>query len=130
MTLKPITFHLTIEDIDRYQKLIKQFPLTSEEKILNQIPKKLEAILRRKIYSSFVLELIGNVELLYLAIVDGKPISEEIKRKILFALNYFIEEEDEIPDNLDMLGFLDDAVVVRWVVDEIMTENPEVFIKA
>ncbi|MCH8012840.1 MAG: DUF1232 domain-containing protein [Candidatus Marinimicrobia bacterium] len=129
MTLKPITFHLTMEDIDRYQKLIKQFPLTSEEKILNQIPKKLKAILRKK-NSSFVLELIGNVELLYLAIVEGKPISEEIKRKILFALNYFIEEEDEIPDNLDMLGFLDDAVVVRWVVDEIMTENPEVFIKS
>ena len=55
MTLKPITFHLTIEDIDRYQKLIKQFPLTSEEKILNQIPKKLEAILRRKKYYIFTI---------------------------------------------------------------------------
>lgn len=130
MTLKPIIFNLTKEDIDRYQKLIKKFPLRSEEKILNQIPRKLEAILKRKKYSSFILELIGNVELLYLAIIEGKPVSKEIKRKILFALNYFIEEEDEIPDNLGMLGFLDDAVIVRWVVDDIMTENPEVFIKA
>ena len=38
---------------------------------------------------------------------------------------FSMEEKDEIPDAIDLLGFLDDAVVVRWVMDELLIIHPE-----
>ncbi|GIS72414.1 MAG: hypothetical protein CM1200mP10_19910 [Candidatus Neomarinimicrobiota bacterium] len=41
--------------------------------------------------------------------------SIELGQKILFALQYFIDPDDDIPDSIPKLGFLDDAAVVRWM---------------
>jgi len=48
--------------------------------------------------------------------------SVTLKKRILFALEYFLEEQDEIPDNDPQIGLLDDYVLVRWVVDNIMAD--------
>ena len=50
-----------------------------------------------------------------------------MKKRILFALEYFLEEEDEIPDDSPQIGLLDDYVLVRWVVDNIMADYTEVY---
>jgi uncharacterized membrane protein YkvA (DUF1232 family) len=57
--------------------------------------------------------------------MSKSDLDEHSRRMILFALNYFVEEKDEIPDAIDLLGFLDDAVVVRWVMDELLKIHPE-----
>ena len=46
---------------------------------------------------------------------------------ILFALQYFYNPEDDIPDNVIGLGFLDDAILVRWVIDQVLVKYPEYF---
>ena len=46
---------------------------------------------------------------------------------VSFSLTYFLEEEDEIPDSIPDIGLLDDAVVVHWIVDDIMSNHPEYF---
>ena len=51
---------------------------------------------------------------------------ENIVKKILFAMSYFIDDEDEIPDIVPKYGYLDDIVVVRWIVTEINKELPEI----
>ena len=53
--------------------------------------------------------------------------SIHLKKRILFALEYFLEEEDEIPDDSPQIGLLDDYVLVRWVVDNIMADYTEVY---
>ena len=38
-----------------------------------------------------------------------------IKRRIIFAISYFCNSDDDIPDIVPEIGYLDDAVVARWV---------------
>ena len=49
-----------------------------------------------------------------------------IKRRILFALSYFCDSNDDIPDVVPEIGYLDDAVVARWVIESIGRELPDV----
>ena len=55
-----------------------------------------------------------------------KNFPENIVKKILFAMSYYIDDEDEIPDIVPKYGYLDDIVVVRWIVAEINKELPEI----
>ena len=45
-------------------------------------------------------------------------------KRILFAISYFCDEDDEIPDIIPDYGYLDDAAVVHWVIDHIKRELP------
>ena len=47
-------------------------------------------------------------------------------QKILFAMSYFIDENDEIPDIIPEYGYLDDLTVVNWVMEDIQKKMPEV----
>ena len=49
-----------------------------------------------------------------------------IKRRIIFAISYFCNSDDDIPDIVPEIGYLDDAVVARWVIESIGKELPEV----
>ena len=53
------------------------------------------------------------------SIKDNPQISEEVQKKILFAMNYFSDEEDEIPDAIPVFGLLDDAAVISWIVSDL-----------
>ena len=41
-------------------------------------------------------------------------------------MSYFIDDEDEIPDIVPKYGYLDDIVVVSWIVTKINKELPEI----
>ena len=53
-------------------------------------------------------------------------LTDSIKRKIIFALSYFCDSNDDIPDVVPEIGYLDDAVVARWVIESVGQELPEV----
>ena len=42
---------------------------------------------------------------------------EDIQKKILFALDYFSNVDDEIPDSIPNYGLLDDSAVINWIVN-------------
>ena len=50
---------------------------------------------------------------------------EIVIKKILFAMSYFIDENDEIPDVIPDYGYLDDVKVVSWVIDDIRNQIPK-----
>jgi len=52
---------------------------------------------------------------------------DDLKRRILYALDYFVNKDDEIPDEIPEFGYLDDLVIVRYVVDQIMSDNSDMF---
>lgn len=124
--ITPVTFKLTERDIRRYWNEILSFPVEDEPDILRRLPHKLKTLMSVKTFSGFLLDLINDVELLYEAIARDQVHAGLARRMILFALSYFIEIEDEIPDKIDILGYVDDAVVVRWVVNEILEEYPDI----
>ncbi len=55
-----------------------------------------------------------------------KNLPEKFVKKNLFSMSYFIEDEDEIPDIVPKYGYLDDIVIVRWIVTKINKELPEI----
>ena len=50
-----------------------------------------------------------------------------LQNNYLKALEYFNKIEDEIPDQLPWVGYLDDAVVVRWVLEDLLADYGKYF---
>lgn len=49
-------------------------------------------------------------------------ISDAERQNILSALTYFSDPHDAIPDSIPVLGFLDDAIMIELVVEELKHE--------
>jgi len=120
-------FHLTEEDMARYLKRIAKIDLSKIPEVLEQIPKKVEALVQDPSLAEYHIKLITDISKLFTVLKNYPEISDDIKRRILFALEYFLDEKDEIPDRIPGIGLLDDYVLVRWVVDQIMVEYKDVF---
>lgn len=120
-------FNLTEEDIQRTEKNIAAFDMSREQTILSLIPQKLQLILNTPDINNFTIELINDVSKLYNIVMSSPSINNDLKRKILYALDYFVDNDDEIPDEIPVFGYLDDLAVVRYIVNQIFQENPDIF---
>lgn len=49
-------------------------------------------------------------------------ITDSERNEILSALTYFSDPQDAIPDTIPVLGFLDDAIMIELVVEELKHE--------
>ncbi len=52
---------------------------------------------------------------------DYRP-PKRIRNQVMSALSYFASPHDLIPDEIPVLGFLDDAIVIKFVEDEFRHE--------
>ena len=120
-------FKLTEEDIQRTEKQITEMDLTREQSILAELPLKLDELLKSSDLDDFTIELINNVSKLYNVIMSLPALHDDLKRRILYALDYFVDKDDEIPDEIPEFGYLDDLVIVRYVGDQIMLDNSDMF---
>lgn len=126
MEKHPEEFKLSEEDILKTERKIASFDLSKEQYVLSVIPQKLESLIQSNL-NAFVVELINDVSRLYNIIMSFQDLDDDLKRRILYALDYFVDKDDEIPDEIPDLGYLDDLVIVRYIVDQIMSENSELF---
>ena len=53
---------------------------------------------------------------------DGFALPDEDKQRVLACLTYFANPQDIIPDNVPVLGFLDDAIMIELCVKELQHE--------
>ncbi|HTL14319.1 MAG TPA: YkvA family protein [Thermomonas sp.] len=53
---------------------------------------------------------------------EGWALPEADRQRVLSALVYFCDPQDVIPDNVEVLGFLDDAVMIELSVRELKHE--------
>ena len=53
---------------------------------------------------------------------QGWALPDEDKQRVLSALMYFCDPQDVIPDHVEVLGFLDDAVMIELSVRELKHE--------
>ena len=87
---------------------------------------KLDTMKESKRLNSIESDLIKYVSVLLNIYQTYPDLTDSIKRRIIFALSYFCDVNDDIPDVVPGIGYLDDAVVARWVIDSVGKELPEV----
>ena len=105
--------------------MIKQIDPGHQNSIIKVLGIKIQTMLDEGHLNSVEIELIEDVARLaeILELYPGLP--ETVIKKILFAMSYFIDENDEIPDIIPDYGYLDDVKVVNWVIDDIRNQIPK-----
>ncbi len=113
---------LTDADKARYEKRIAEIDLNNIPMVVKSIPVKIERLIADPNLLDYQIALVSDISKLLNVLLELPEESVTLKKRILFALEYFLEEQDEIPDNDPQIGLLDDYVLVRWVVDNIMAD--------
>ena len=119
-------FRLTEEDKAEYKLLIDKIDLNDASKIIDMLNSKLATMTTSKSLNSIETDLIKYVSVLLNIYQTYPDLTDSIKRRIIFALSYFCDSNDDIPDVVPEIGYLDDAVVARWVIESVGQELPEV----
>ena len=121
-------FQLTEKDKDQYKKLIDKIDLDTSDDVIGMLNTKVDRLIASDQLNDIEVDLIKNVSVL-LSIYQTYPdLTDSIRKRILFAISYFCDEDDDIPDIVPEIGYLDDAVIARWVIDSISKDLPEVSI--
>ena len=118
---------LTDADKARYEHRISKIDLNDIPQVIRDIPKKIDRLISNPDLLDYQLALVSDISKLLNLLKDIPELNDDLKRRIVFALEYFLEEQDEIPDDSPDIGLLDDYVLVRWVVDNIMADYTEVY---
>ena len=119
-------FELTEEDKAQYQKLIDNVDLNSSNDVIRTLNAKLDKLISSGQLNDIEVDLIKNVSVLVSIYQTYPDLTDSIRRMILFAISYFCDVNDDIPDIVPEIGYLDDAVVARWVIESISKDLPEV----
>ena len=119
-------FQLTEEDKDQYRKLIDKIDLDSSDDIISMLNPKLDRLVASDGLNDIEIDLIKNVSVLVSIYQTYPDLTDSIRRRILFAISYFCDEDDDIPDIVPDIGYLDDAVIANFVIESISKDLPEV----
>ncbi|MEE4300981.1 MAG: YkvA family protein [Pseudomonadales bacterium] len=125
MTLR-VTFDLQEEDLKFFRtqmnKAKKAAKSTSEAEIVAAAEEALETVKGSKV-PKFVTERLKKIEALTKMLGDEEWQLEGDERKnVVSALSYFADPEDMIADDIPVIGFIDDAIMIELVVRELSNE--------
>ncbi len=120
----PKLFELTDKDKAYYLEVIKKIDPVHSRAITRVLGTKISGMLDAGKLNSVEVELIDDITML-MGILEMHPeLPQSVVKKILFAMTYFVDENDEIPDVIPNYGYLDDIKVVEWVIDDIQDQIP------
>ena len=124
-----LEFHIEITDedlpvfVDALTRAEQRAAGKSAQQILDEATKTFAGSQAQKM-PEFVRSRLATVEsLIGMAGDAGWALGEEDRGRVISALTYFADPEDMIPDNVPVLGFLDDAIMIE-VVQRVL--QPEI----
>ena len=118
----PKLFKISEKDKVHYKKLINKIDISKKGQLIEVLGKKIQKIINKEKMNILEADLIEKMAHL-LTILDKFPsLPSDTIKKILFAMSYFIDENDDIPDFIPDLGYLDDISVVNWILEDISEE--------
>lgn len=120
-----VTFELSPADLAHFRQRLKRVQKrdSSDEKPVIEGGRTLLAEARDASPPEFVRERLDQLEQLIEMLVDQQWRLEGRDRvRILDALAYFVDPEDMIPDRLPGIGYLDDAIMIELIVQELRHE--------
>ena len=118
-------FQITEQDKAHYQKIIQQIDVDNKEIIIKFLGEKVQEIINHGDLNRAELMLIEDMGKLTSILERNMDLPKLVTQKILFAMSYFIDEDDDIPDVIPEYGYLDDVSVVNWIMEDIQGQLPE-----
>ena len=88
---------------------------------------KITKLFENKKLSQFQLVLVQEINALYKILQTNPNLEKLVQQKIIFAIKYFLKGQDDIPDDIPEIGFLDDLVVVDWIIHDIKDQYSHYF---
>jgi len=123
MSMK-ISFELTDRDLRFFRKALKlsreAVRDAEESEIIDAIRDVLDTIRKSEPLPDFVGERIPQLESLISMLTDDDWQLPEIDRERLLAtFVYFADPEDILPDDIPVIGYLDDVIIIELAVREL-----------
>ena len=114
-------------DIKKYRKIIDEIDISEKDKILTEAIIKITKLFENKNLSQFQLILVQEINALNNILRTNPHLEQLVQQKIIFALNYFLKGQDDIPDDIPEIGYLDDLAVVDWIIHDIKEQYSHYF---
>ncbi len=122
-----ISFTLDEQDIRYFRDLFRKAKRAAAEadrdEIMASARNLVETVRRAKKTPRFVLDAVTSIEDLVEIIEDQDYAApKSVAKQVLGALAYFANPQDLIPDDVPVIGFLDDALMIKLVEREFKHE--------
>ena len=123
--MTPIKIALTIgdEDLKHFRGQMRQARGAAREAGSEAIIAAAEELLEKvRVVNppEFVRDRLGKLGTLIAMVKDERwVIPREVRTRVLDALAYFVQPQDMIPDDVPVLGFIDDAIMIELIVREL-----------
>lgn len=120
-----IKFEVEDKDLDYFRDVMSKARSRADVQSEDEILDKARALYQdvKDDVPSFVVQRLTKIQSLVDMVEDSEwKLPEEERSNVLSALSYFSDPEDLIPDHIPVLGFLDDAIMIELVVEELTGE--------
>ena len=121
-----VTFELEDKDLDYFRAQMKRVRDSAERTSEGTVITSAEGMIKEVSESnvpSFVLQRIERLQVLIDMLRDDEwSLTDSERNNVVAALAYFADPEDIIPDNVPVLGYIDDAIMIELVVTELAHE--------
>ena len=119
-----ISFELSDRDLDFFRKALKQSREAvrdaDESEIIEAISDVLIEIRKNEPLPDFVGKRIPELESLINMLTDEDwQLPDTEREQLLATFVYFADPEDILPDNIPVIGYLDDVIIIELVVREL-----------
>jgi len=121
-----LTIELNEQDLAHFTEALKAAHKAAGDRSEDEIVSAASALLenaRKARVPDFIRERLERLDDMIAMVRDeGWHLDEEDRRHVLSALVYFADPKDVIPDHVEVLGFLDDAIMIELCVRELRHE--------
>ncbi|GAB3310983.1 YkvA family protein [Luteimonas notoginsengisoli] len=121
-----LTIDLSDRDLEHFNKAMEASRKAAEGKTPEEVVAAAGSLLAdaQKVHvPDFVRERLLQLDDMIAMVRDkGWNMQDEDRQRVMSALVYFVDPKDVIPDNVEVLGFLDDAIMIELCVRELRHE--------
>ena len=120
-----ISFELTDRDLVYFRKALRQsreaVRHAEEPEIIDAIRDVLDEIRENEPLPDFVANRIPALESLIDMLTDDEwGLPESDRERLLATIIYFADPEDILPDDIPVIGYLDDVIIIELVSRELL----------
>lgn len=121
-----LTIDLSDQDLEHFTKAMEKAKATAAHKTPEEVVAAAGALLtdaQKVRLPDFIRERLVRLDDMIAMVRDeGWHLDEDDRNRVMSVLVYFADPKDVIPDHVEVLGFLDDAIMIELSVRELQHE--------